>query len=151
MKDNQSVIKIRKAKLSDLYKINDIGHNVLLDIPGFVWGQPSWNEEKIKAGWYWVATDNSLVVGVICLEFCSDGIVIGHMLSVAETHQRLGVGTKLIEFAKRLAKKKKMQQLQGCSFLEYDATDFYLKCGAKRASRQQSFHGHKYNCFNFDL
>ncbi len=151
MKKKEPVIRIRKAKLSDLYQINNIGHNVLLDIPGFVWGQPSWNEEKIKAGWYWVATENNLVVGVICLEFRNDGIAVGHMLSVAETHQRLGIGTKLLVFAKRLAKKKNMQQIQGCSFLEYDATDFYLKSGANKTSRQQSFQGHKYNCFYLDL
>ena len=137
---------LRKAEEKDKKDIFEIINIMRLDVPDFVWADIDFIDKQIKKGEYFLAEVEGKVVGVISLRQRRKKMYI-ETLAVPEKYRRRGIGAQLIEFAKKFAREKNLKILCACSFLEYNAKDFYFKQGFSLSKNCGAYNSHKFNYF----
>lgn len=134
----------------DYRSISRIAQILFLDIPGFYWHTGEFTSKEIRCGNYFVAEEGGNIVGIMCLKDSIDSLEI-ETLAVSEKNKLSGIGRKLVEFAKELARRKNKKYLTVCSFYEYGVKDFYLRIGFSLLRRHGTMSGHKYYRFSMKI
>lgn len=143
---------IRKADLGDVAAIKKIADLLFLDIPGFVWTTEDYIRKQIEKGEYFIAQENNKAVGVMSLRDRNKMLYI-ETLAVAKEAQSKGVGSRLVEFAKKFAKENNFEILRTTSFYEFDprVKDFWIKHGFRLLDEPGEYGGHKFYRLQFKL
>src|SRR3989344_1217267 len=143
-------MNIRLATSEDKQHILEVISVLHLDMPGFVWNQEDFVIRQIHDKEYFLAEEHGMVLGIISLRHGKNKI---HMetLAVAEKFRRQGVGAKLVEFAKQVARERNFAILHAYSFQEYGAGTFYAKQGFRQLSETGAYNNHAYDCFEVEL
>lgn len=136
-------MNIRQAVLEDVQAIKEIADLLYLDISGFDWNKEGFIGNQIKRGEYYVAEDDGKVAGVISFRERNEMLYI-ETLAVAKEAQSSGIGSKLVEFAKKFAEDKGFKILRTTSFYEYGVKDFYIKNGFRLLDEPGEYNGHKF-------
>lgn len=139
-------MNIRKAELEDKKNILEIVNLLYLDMPDFVWNTDEYLNRQIENKEYFVAEEDKKIVGVVSFRLRKNIMYI-ETLVVSKDHQSKGIGTALIEFAKKFTKEKGVNVLHICAFYEYKTVDFYLKRGFSLLDKPGVYNGHKYYRF----
>jgi N-acetylglutamate synthase-like GNAT family acetyltransferase len=148
MQDNT---RLRKATIKDKKDILKIINFLYLEnIPDFVWGDESFIEKQIEKGEYFVAEIDNKIVGIISFKQRENRMYI-ETIAVLEEYRSQGIGSQLIEFAKRFTKENGLNILRVCSFCEYNAQEFYLNKGFSLFDKLGSYENHKYHRFEIKL
>ncbi len=143
-------MNLRKAELKELKEVKEIADLLRLNIPGFVWNDEDFIAKQIERGEYFLIENDGHIAGVMSLRERKNSLHI-ETLVVRKEFQSKGFGTAFIEFAKQVARDKKINTLHAYSFSEYNIADFYLKRGFKLMDYTGYYKHHKYNCFEMDL
>ena len=143
-------MNIRQAEEKDVKSIIEIISLLKLDIPGFVWDDEKFILDQIKKGEYFVLEESGQVVAIISLRKRKNKVSI-ETLAVRKDFQHKGMGSELIEFAKKFTKEKGFDTLHAYSFTEYDAVQFYLNRNFKMMDNSGYYKGHKYDCFEIKV
>ncbi len=143
-------MEIRKANLEDAAAIKIIADLLYLDIPGFNFNEESFIGDYIRRGEYYVAEENGKIIGIMSVRE-RDGRLYIETLAVAGDIQSKGVGSKLVEFAKQIAKESGFKILRVASFYEYGVKDFYIKHGFRLLDEPGEYGGHNFHRLDFEL
>ena len=143
--------KIEKACLKDLggvKKLNTLlkiqlknpGKNI--DVKDFYWNTGSYIKAAISGNRCFVIKDNAMIKGAMIMEhrFSDDqyphaSLAIG-TLSVHPKFRKNGLGVQLVEYAKAIAKKKRLYVE---SFLEFRQLSFYKRLGFNEGPRKEYY------------
>ncbi|KPJ71280.1 hypothetical protein AMJ50_02630 [Parcubacteria bacterium DG_74_3] len=143
-------MNLRKAEPKDKKNILEITNLLYLNIPDFVWNTERVVERQIQNGEYFLTEIGGKTVGAISFRQRKDKMYI-ETLVVTNDHQSEGVGTQLIEFAKKFTKEKRFNVLRACSFYEYKTVDFYLRQGFSLLEKPGIYNNHKYYRFEMRI
>jgi ribosomal protein S18 acetylase RimI-like enzyme len=129
-------MKIRKAKLADAKKCITLTKTPEFIFPGDDKFVEKYLADFIKKGIFYVAEDNSEIIGFISAQITLGKELWIDMISVKHDKRGAGTGTKLIKFVLQLAKKKGMKMV----FLDAPAFNkktlrFYKKIGLKKEKK----------------
>ena len=124
-------MEISQANENDLDAIVKVNRLFHLDIPDFKWDTPEWVSEKIKGWNYYTIKEEGNVYGAMCLIPKLRSHLI-ETIAVDEDHQKEGIGTSLVEFAKDYAKQQGKINITVESFLDYNLAGFYESVGFKK-------------------
>lgn len=141
---------IRKANLEDLAAIKNIADLLYLDIPGFNWNKEDFIKDQVEKGEYYIAEEGDKAVGAMSLRSRNNMLYI-ETLAVSKDIRSLGIGSGLVDFAKRFAREKGFIILRVTSFYEYGVKDFYLKHGFRLLPEPGEYGGHKFHRLEFEL
>lgn len=141
---------IRKANFEDAKVIAGIVQALFLDIPDFVWTAEDYIGKQVERGEYFIAEENGKAVGVVSLRD-RNRIMYIETLVVAKDAQSSGIGSKLVEFAKKFAEDKGFKILRATSFYEYGVKDFYIKNGFQLLDEPGEYSGHKFHRLEFKV
>lgn len=142
------MVQIRKARTEDLKRIVEIAKVLYLDIPDFVWTTEDYIKKQIEKGEYFVAEEDSKIIGITSLRGRNRMLYI-ETLAVAKDIQAKGVGSKLVAFAKQFARENGFKILRTTSFYEYGVKDFYIKNGFQLLDEPGQYSGHKFYRLEF--
>jgi len=124
------IVKAREAEAVEIVRLNRGFH---LPFPWFIWDRLNWVREEIREGNFFVAKEGNRILGAICLKISpKEGRI--DTLAVRRDSRRLGVGRKLVAFAKRRTRKEEGKRLIVSSFISYGVGGFYERCGFKKSS-----------------
>ncbi len=143
-------MNLRKAEIGDKKDILEVANLLHLDILDFVWDKDEFVTKQIKNGEYFLIEKEERIVGVISLRQRRDKMHI-ETIAVRNGSQSEGIGTELIEFAKRLTKEKGLGVLRAYSFYEYKSVDFYLNRGFSLLGKPGVYNNHKYYRFEMRI
>lgn len=143
-------MNIRVANLGDKKAILDIISLLYINMPGFVWNQDDFVTNQIQNKEYFVLEEDNKVVAIMSLRKRKNKVSI-ETLAVRKESQNRGLGSKLIEFAKKYAKEHGCKTLHAYSFAEYKAVNFYLKQSFEYFDRTGEYNGHAYDSFQISL
>lgn len=143
-------MNIRQANLEDVGAIKEIAGLLYIETPGFVWNNKDFIEKQIERGEYWVAEVDGKVVGIVSL-LDRNGVLYIETLAVTKDIQAKGIGSSLVDFAKKFARKKGFVALRTTSFYEYGVKDFWLKQGFKLLKRSSGYEGRQFHHLEFRL
>jgi len=150
----QAETRIRRAYKRDISEICRIAQVLRLPIRGFYWHERAVIAPAVRCGQFFVAIDsNDEVVGILWLRAHSRNsfAMVIESLAVAPERKGQGIGTALVEFAKRIAKGSRKVTLAVNSFWQYGVKDFYLKQGFHLLEPVGVWNGHKYHRFIMSL
>ncbi len=139
-------VNLRQAKPEDKNDIKKIADFLYLDIPEFVWNTEQFIEQQIKRGECFVAEVDGKITGFVGFRQRRKKFYIEN-IAIEKNYQCEGIGSRLIDFAKKLTREKGLKVLLACSFYEYNAADFYLNNGFAMIRKPGTYNGHKYYCF----
>ena len=143
-------MNLRKAEIGDKKDILEIANLLHLDIPDFVWDKDEFITKQIKNGEYFLIKKEERIVGIISLCQRKDKMHI-ETIAVRNGSRSEGIGTELIEFAKRLTKEKGVNILRAYSFYKYKSVDFYLNRGFSLLGKPGVYNNHKYYRFEMRI
>ena len=141
---------IRKALPEDIEMIAKIAQALYLNIPDFVWTTEKFIINQIERGEYCLAEENGKIIGIVSLRE-RNGMLYIETLAVAKNIQSKGVGSRLVEFAKRFAKENNFKILRTTSFYEYGVKDFWIKQGFRLLDEPGEYGGHKFYRLEFEV
>ncbi len=142
-------MEISQANENDLDAIVKVNRLFHLDIPDFKWDTPEWVSEKIKGWNYYTIKEEGNVYGAMCLIPKLRSHLI-ETIAVDEDHQKEGIGTSLVEFAKDYAKQQGKINITVESFLDYNLAGFYESVGFKKISEGE-YRGMQYCKFAMEV
>ncbi|KPJ57358.1 hypothetical protein AMJ49_02070 [Parcubacteria bacterium DG_74_2] len=143
-------MNLRKAEPKDKKNILEVTNLLYLDIPNFIWNTDEFVDRQIKNGEYFLAETEGKTVGIISFRQRKNKMYI-KTLVVINDRQSEGVGTQLVEFAKKFTKEKGLNVLRACSFYEYKTVDFYLNQGFSLLEKPGIYEHHKYYRFEMRI
>ncbi|MDY6932803.1 MAG: GNAT family N-acetyltransferase [Spirochaetota bacterium] len=126
---------IKKATIKDFTTVKELNTHLKIDIKNFYWNSDHYIKSAINEQRCYVIKVKSVIKGAVVLE---DGksennskrcLKIGTIV-VAPKFRREGLGTRLVEFVKRIAYKDN-KRLRVESFYEYGRLHFYKELGFK--------------------
>lgn len=141
---------IRQAVQKDIKAIIEIIGLLKLDIPGFVWDDEDFILQQINNGEYFVLEEDGQVIAIMSLRKRKNKVSI-ETLAVKKDFQHKGLGSQLIDFAKKFTKDNGFSILHAYSFTEYNAIHFYLNRNFKMLDNPGHYKRHKYDCFEIKL
>ncbi len=141
---------IRKALPEDIEMIAKIAQALYLNIPDFVWTTEKFIINQIERGEYYLAEENRKIIGITSLRE-RNGMLYIETLAVAKNIQSKGVGSGLVEFAKRFARENNFKILRTTSFYEYGVKDFWIKQGFRLLDEPGEYNGHKFYRLEFEV
>lgn len=147
---SKKIFNLRKAQREDKKDILKIISSLHLDMPGFIWDDEDFVEGQIKYGEYFVVEINGKLAGVASFRKKGNKMYI-ETLAVDKNYRMQGIGTKLVEFAKKFTKENNSDALCACSFYEYEIGDFYIKQGFSLLKKPGIYNNHKYYRFEIKL
>jgi N-acetylglutamate synthase-like GNAT family acetyltransferase len=141
------IIKAGPEHIEDILQLNSLLH---LDIPNFHWDTKEYISAAIQN--YYIMEEDKKILGAINIRLNKPEKYIAiETLTVSPDAQRKGVGRQLIEFTKEYAKSQNIHKLNVESFCEYDADDFYKKCGFTEDEDFGFFNCHPYYIYSMNI
>jgi len=120
---------IRKARMDDAWAVQRV--LLVLKIPGVPWAD--WHtmaviREAIGEGRYYVAEAYGTIIGAMSVVRHRRMVEIG-TLAVRRSFHGLGVGKRLVQFARFLGRRFAAKWITVSSLIAYHAKQFYLNVG----------------------
>ncbi len=141
---------IRLANYSDIKAIKKIADLLFVEMPDFIWNTEDFIKKQVEKGEYYVYEDEDRIIGIISLRE-RNGMLYIETLAVSKDIQSKGIGSKLVDFAKKFALENGFKIMRTTSFYEYGVKDFWIKHGFRLLDEAGEYGGHKFYRFQFDL
>jgi GNAT superfamily N-acetyltransferase len=143
-------MEIQKADPSGIEDIVSLNQLLRVEVQEFEGHTYGFVEREVENGNYFVAKEDNQILGAACILDRGDKMHL-ETLSVHQDHQGKGIGTKLIEHAKKVAVERGFNKLFVDTYCEYSADDFYRKCGFRQRPTFAKYKGKPYHVFTVDL
>ncbi len=128
-------MRIFKAITKDLDAIVELHKQFeVVGSPDYKWMQRRWIRDNVNYGSFYVIKEKGDVFAAMCLHldlYKLPGEAYIETLAAREDMHKQGLGKRLVEFAKRKAKKEGKTLLTVDSAFKFNVKDFYQNCGFK--------------------
>ena len=142
--------EIVKASTQDIEAIVSLNQLLKVDVPEFKGNTYDFVQQEVANGHYFVVKDRGKVAGAACISPRDEGVYL-ETLAISEAYQRKGIGSALIEHAKKVTKDKGFDKLLVDTYNQYSADVFYTKCGFKKIPTMAKYKGKPYHKFLMKL
>jgi GNAT superfamily N-acetyltransferase len=143
-------MEIVKASAQDIEAILALNQLLHVEASEFKGNTYDFVRQEVAAGNYYVVKDRGKVIAAACISPRDEGMYL-ETLSVAEEYQKKGIGSELIEHAKKVAKDHGCDTLLVDTYRQYSADAFYAKCGFKKIPTMAKYKGKPYSKFSMKL
>ena len=124
-----NIDEIGVAQEENVQEIAGLNRQFHLDIEDFEWDKPEWIKEEIGKGNYYILKQCGLVLGAIDLQKIDADEIYIEAIAVDSASHGLGIGKKLIDYAKQRAREMGCKKISVESFESYDLLGFYQRVG----------------------
>ena len=139
-------MEIVKASEQDIDVILSLNQLLHVEAAEFKGNTRDFVKKEVANGNYFVVKDRGKVVAAACIAPRDEGVYL-ETLSVSETHQGKGIGSALIEHAKKVTTELGCDKLIVDTYRQYSADGFYAKCGFKKIPTMAEYKGKPYSRF----
>lgn len=139
-------MEIVKASEQDIDVILSLNQLLHVEASEFKGNTRDFVKQEVTNGNYFVVKDRGKVVAAACIA-PRDEVVYLETLAVSEGYQKKGIGSELIEHAKKVTKALGFDQLIVETYRQYSADGFYAKCGFKKIPTMAEYKGKPYSRF----
>jgi len=143
-------MEIIKADLKDKEAIKSIANLLYIDVNDFVWNKDEYIEKQIINNEYFLAKVENKIAGIISFRI-RNSIMYIETLAVIKDFQSKGIGTKLINFAKKYTTENNLTTLRAYAFYQYNTQKFYLKNNFEQLKDSGDYNGAEYHRFQMQL
>ena len=143
-------LEIVKASEQDINAIFTLNQLLKVEASEFRGNTYDFVEQEVGNGNYFVVKDSGKVVAAACISPRDDGVYL-ETIAISEAYQRKGIGSKLIEYAKKITKDYGFDKLLLDTYRQYSADAFYIKCGFKKIPTWAEYKGKPYHKFLIEL
>jgi GNAT superfamily N-acetyltransferase len=140
---SMEIVKASEQDIDVILSLNQLLHVEASEFKGNTRG---FVKQEVANGNYFVVKDRGKVVAAACIAPRDEGVYL-ETLSVAEAYQRKGIGSELIEHAKKVTKELGCDKLIVETYRQYSADRFYAKCGFKKIPTMAEYKGKPYSRF----
>ena len=136
-------MEIVKASEQDIEVILSLNQLLHVEASEFRGNTHDFVKQEVAKGNYFVVKDGGEVVAAACISPRDEGVYL-ETLSVSEAYQKRGIGSELIEHAKKVTKDHGCNKLFVDTYHQYSADVFYTKCGFKMIPTMAKYKGKPY-------
>src|SRR5512139_1237470 len=113
-------MEIVKASAEDIEAILALNQLLHVEASEFKGNTYDFVKNEVAAGNYYVVRDKGKVVAAACISPHDDGVYL-ETLSISEAYQKKGIGSELIEHAKKVTKEHGRDTLLVDTYRQYSA------------------------------
>ncbi len=139
-------MEIVKASEKDIDVILALNQLLHVEASEFKGNMHDFVKQEVDKGNYFVVKDKGNVVAAACISPRDEGVYL-ETLSISEAYQKKGIGSELIEHAKKVTKDHGCDKLLVDTYRQYSADGFYTKCGFKKIPTMAKYKGKPYQKF----
>jgi GNAT superfamily N-acetyltransferase len=143
-------MEIVKASARDIDVILALNQLLHVEASEFKGNTYDFVEQEVANGNYYVVKDRGKVVAAACISPRDEGVYL-ETISVSEEYQKRGIGSELIEHAKKVTEDHGFDKLLVDTYRQYSADVFYTKCGFKKIPTMAKYKGKPYQKFLMKL
>ncbi len=147
LQPSMEIIKASEKDIEVIFSLNQLLHVEASEFKGNTY---DFVEQEVANGNYCVVKDRGKVVAAFCISPRSEGVYL-ETIAISEAYQRKGIGSTLIEHAKKVTKDHGFDKLFVDTYCQYSADDFYTKCGFKKIPTMGKYKGKPYHKFLMEL
>jgi GNAT superfamily N-acetyltransferase len=140
---SMEIVKASEQDIDVILSLNQLLHVEATEFKGNTY---EFVKQEVANGNYFVVKDRGKVVAAACIAPRDEGVYL-ETLSVSEAYQRKGIGSELIEHAKKITKELGCDNLIVETYRQYSADGFYAKCGFKKIPTMAEYKGKPYSRF----
>jgi GNAT superfamily N-acetyltransferase len=140
---SMEIVKASEQDIDVILSLNQLLHVEASEFKGNTY---EFVKQEVADGNYFVVKDRGKVVAAACIAPRDEGVYL-ETLSVSETYQGKGIGSALIEHAKKVTKELGSDKLIVDTYRQYSADGFYAKCGFKQIPTMAEYKGKPYSRF----
>jgi N-acetylglutamate synthase-like GNAT family acetyltransferase len=143
-------MEIVKASAQDIELILSLNQLLHVEASEFRGNTYEFVKQEVDKGNCFVVKDRGEVVAAACISPRDEGMYL-ETISISEAYQKRGIGSELIEHAKKVTKDHGFDKLFVDTYCQYSADDFYMKCGFKKIPTMGKYKGKPYHKFLMEL
>jgi N-acetylglutamate synthase-like GNAT family acetyltransferase len=143
-------MEIVRASAQDIEVILSLNQLLHVEASEFKGNTYDFVEQEVANGNYCVVKDRGKVVAAACIAPRDEGVYL-ETIAISEAYQRKGIGSELIEYAKKVTRDQGCDKLLVDTYCQYSADDFYAKCGFKKIPTFAKYKGKPYHKFLMEL
>ncbi len=143
-------MEIVRASEQDIEAILALNQLLKVEAPEFKGNTHDFVEGEVDEGNYFVVKDRGTVVAAACISPRDEGMYL-ETISVSEAYQKKGIGSELIEHAKKITQDHGFDKLLVDTYCQYSADVFYSRCGFKKIPTMAKYKGKPYHKFLMQL
>ena len=143
-------MKIVKATEQDIETILTLNQLLRVEASEFRGNTYDFVKQEVAEGNYFVVKDRGKIAAAACIAPRDEGVYL-ETLSVSEAYQNKGIGSELIEHAKKVTHDHGSDKLLVDTYCQYSADEFYTKCGFKKIPTMAKYKGKPYHKFVMKL
>ena len=143
-------MEIVKASTQDIELILALNQLLHVEASEFKGNTYDFVKQEVANGDYFVVKDRGKVVAAACISPRDEGVYL-ETISVSKEYKKKGIGSELIEHAKKIAKDHGCDTLLVDTYCQYSADVFYTKCGFKRTPTMTKYKTKPYHKFVMKL
>lgn len=143
-------MEIVKASEQDIETILSLNQLLHVEASEFKGNTYDFVKQEVAEGNYFVVKDGDKIAAAACIAPRDEGVYL-ETLSVSEAYQNKGIGSELIEHAKKVTHDHGCDKLLVDTYCQYSADEFYTKCGFKKIPTMAKYKGKPYHKFAMKL
>jgi N-acetylglutamate synthase-like GNAT family acetyltransferase len=143
-------MEIVRASVQDIEVILSLNQLLNVEAKEFKGNAYDFVKQEVAKGNYFVVKDGGTVVAAACISPRDEGVYL-ETIAISEAYQKKGIGSELIEHAKKVTKDHGFDKLFVDTYCQYSADDFYTKCGFKKIPTMGKYKGKPYHKFLLEL
>jgi N-acetylglutamate synthase-like GNAT family acetyltransferase len=143
-------MEIVRASVQDIEVILSLNQLLHVEAKEFKGNAYDFVKQEVAKGNYFVVKDGGTVVAAACISPRDEGVYL-ETIAISEAYQKKGIGSELIEHAKKVTKDHGFDKLFVDTYCQYSADDFYTKCGFKKIPTMGKYKGKPYHKFLLEL
>ncbi len=140
---SMEIVKGSEQDIDVILSLNQLLH---VEASEFKGNTRDFVKQEVANGNYFVVKDGGKVIAAACIAPRDEGVYL-ETLAVSEAYQRKGIGSELIEHAKKVTKELGFNKLIVDTYRQYSADGFYAKCGFKKIPTMAEYKGKPYSRF----
>ncbi len=141
---------IVRASAQDIEVILSLNRLLNVEASEFKGNTCDFVKQEVDKGNYYVVKHRGNVVAAACISPRDEGVYL-ETIAISEAYQKKGIGSELIEHAKKVTKEHGCDKLLVDTFCQYSADAFYAKCGFKKVPTMAKYKGKPYHKFLMKL
>jgi GNAT superfamily N-acetyltransferase len=143
-------MEIVKASEQDIETILSLNQLLHVEASEFKGNTYDFVKCEVDAGNYFVVKDREKVIAAVCVSPRDEGMYL-ETIAISEEYQRKGIGSDLIEHAKKVTQDHGSDKLLVDTYCQYSADVFYTKCGFRKMPTWAKYKGKPYHKFVMEL
>jgi len=143
-------MKIVQASEQDIETILSLNQLLHVEASEFKGNTYDFVKQEVAEGNYFVVKDREKVIAAACISPRDEGVYL-ETIAIFEAYQRKGIGSDLIEHAKKVTQDHGSDKLFVDTYCQYSADVFYTKCGFRKMPTWAKYKGKPYHKFVMEL